>query len=146
MAQFSTGLGHDKVFSGEYELFNSVDSETVLSRDNFTNVGLVPGMSITMAIIIGQYGELGRCPRTDCKSRSFIDGPMGGKSWYVLQLATVSRSSSPSPFLSWVSVGITLVYNRSFDGMTANTCVAPHAMHGFGLPEKIFHAQLNRQT
>jgi hypothetical protein len=83
MAQFSTGLGHDKVFSGEYELFNNIDSEIDLSRDNFTNVGLVPGMNITMAIIIGQYGESGRCPRTDCKSRSFIDGAMGGNPWYV---------------------------------------------------------------
>jgi hypothetical protein len=123
MAQFSIGLGHDKVFSGEYELFNSVDSETVLSRDSFTNVGLVPGMSITMVIIIGQYGELGRCPRTDCKSRSFIDGPMGGKSWYVLQLAKSFFVPFPLSLVSF-SWNKPYIYSRNFDGMTANTCVS----------------------
>jgi hypothetical protein len=78
MAQFSTGPGHEKVFAGEYELF---DNATVLTRDNFGDTGLLPGMSITMAIIVGQYGELVRCPRPDCKSLAFATSPNGGKIW-----------------------------------------------------------------
>jgi hypothetical protein len=80
IAQFSTGPGQEKVFSGEYELFKD---DTVLSQDDFRNTPLLPGMSITMAIVIGQYGELARCPRPDCKSFCFVASPKGGKIWLV---------------------------------------------------------------
>jgi len=79
-AQFSTGPGQEKVFSGEYELYNN---DIVLSQDDFKNTPLLPGMSITMAIVVGQYGELPRCPRPDCKSLSFVASPKGGKTWLV---------------------------------------------------------------
>jgi|SRR2546430_17617125 hypothetical protein len=79
-AQFSTGPGQEKVFAGEYELF---DNDTVLSQDDFKNAPLLPGMSITMAIVVGQYGELARCPRPGCKSLSFVASPKGGKIWLV---------------------------------------------------------------
>src|SRR2546421_68394 len=71
-AQFSTGPGQEMVFAGEYELF---DNDTVLSQDDFKNAPLLPGMSITMAIVVGQYGELARCPRPGCKSLSFVASP-----------------------------------------------------------------------
>lgn len=80
MAQFSTGPGHEKVFAGEYELYDSV-SGTTLSRDEYTDSPLLPGMMITMAIIIGQYAELERCPRPDCTSLKFVTAPMGARAW-----------------------------------------------------------------
>ncbi|MCJ1422765.1 hypothetical protein MMC29_000645 [Sticta canariensis] len=80
MAQFSTGPGHEKVFAGEYELYDSI-SGTTLSRDEYTDSPFFPGMTITMAIIIGQYAELERCPRPDCRSLEFVAAPMGSRAW-----------------------------------------------------------------
>lgn len=78
MAQFRTGPGHEKVFAGEFELYQN---DEVLRQDNFKSTGLLPGMSITMAIIVGQYGEPLRCPKPDCKSSLFVPSPKGGKVW-----------------------------------------------------------------
>lgn len=80
MAQFSTGPGHEKVFAGEYELYDSVGGTTV-SRDEYTGSPFLPGMTITMAIVIGQYAELERCPRPDCRSIKFVTAPMGARAW-----------------------------------------------------------------
>lgn len=78
------GPGSDKVASGEYELFNTLDSSQTLSRSEFE--GLVPGMGITMAVIVGQYGKnsLERCPRIGCKSARVTANEAGGRTWYAL--------------------------------------------------------------
>src|SRR5450432_2535719 len=77
------GPGSDKVASGEYELFNTLDNSRILSRSEFE--GLTPGMSITMAIIVGQYGErsLDQCPRIGCKSIRIVPNGAGGRTWYA---------------------------------------------------------------
>lgn len=75
MAQFSSGPGHEKVFAGEYELYDSVSGTTV-SRDEYMGSPFLPGMTITMAIVIGQYAELERCPQPDCRSLKFVTAPM----------------------------------------------------------------------
>ncbi|RTE85301.1 hypothetical protein BHE90_000154 [Fusarium euwallaceae] len=76
---FSTGPGSDKVKAEEYLLFNSLDSsQTLLQRQTES---LIPGMSITMAFIIGRYGSiaLGNCPRVGCVSRKIEASDAGGK-------------------------------------------------------------------
>lgn len=73
LAHFSTGPGHAKVAAGEYELFDPLDSSGVISKSSFD--GLRPGMSLTMAFIIGRYSHAfsgnERCPRPGCRSSAF---------------------------------------------------------------------------
>ncbi|OCK74274.1 hypothetical protein K432DRAFT_430119 [Lepidopterella palustris CBS 459.81] len=80
VAHFSTGSGHAKVAAGEYELFDPLNRSEVISKSNFT--GLRPGMSLTMAFIIGRYshalGGFERCPRPSCQSSAFTSSD-GGK-------------------------------------------------------------------
>ena len=85
LEQFNAGPGHKKISAGEYELFNTFDSTQIISRSEFE--GLTPGMSITMAIIIGLYdnGLLKCCPRPGCQSVKFTTSKAGGKIWYVLR-------------------------------------------------------------
>jgi hypothetical protein len=81
LEQFSTGPGSDKVSSGEYELFNTLDSSQILSKSEVEC--LTPGMSITMAMIVGKYGKraLDRCPRVGCKSMKITPNEAGGWIW-----------------------------------------------------------------
>lgn len=81
--QFHTGPGSKKVAAGEYELFNTSDSTQIISGSEFE--GLTPGMSITMAIVVGSYhgASLERCPRPGCKSVKFMSSEAGGKIWYA---------------------------------------------------------------
>ena len=82
--QFCDGLGHQKVSAGEYELFNTFDSSKTVSLS--ADQSLMPGMAITMAIVIGQYesGPLSHCPRLDCRSTRVVPNEAGGMSWYVI--------------------------------------------------------------
>ncbi|RMJ14835.1 hypothetical protein CDV36_005458 [Fusarium kuroshium] len=81
---FSTGPGSDKVKAEEYLLFNTLDSSQILLQRHTES--LIPGMSITMAFIIGRYGlhTLSRCPRIGCKSTKVVASDAGGKFWLVL--------------------------------------------------------------
>ncbi|CZR59947.1 uncharacterized protein PAC_09842 [Phialocephala subalpina] len=77
--QFSAGPGSNKVKAGEYLLFNSLDSSKILLQPHTES--LIPGMSITMALIIGRYGSitLDGCPRIGCVSRNIEASEAGGK-------------------------------------------------------------------
>jgi hypothetical protein len=68
-AQFKHGPGQSKVRSGEYELFSGLNDIKPIKSQSYCPI---PGMSITMAFIIGQYAGSERCPRPGCKSRSFL--------------------------------------------------------------------------
>ena len=67
--QFRTGPGHDKVFAGEYELFDSNDPTLVLTSDT----PLRPALSVTMSIVVGRYDHSPHesCPKPGCRSRQF---------------------------------------------------------------------------
>lgn len=80
--QFSKGPGANKVFAGEYELFNTLDCSQLLSKSELEV--LLPGMRIKMAIIVGQYGErsLERCPRVGCRSAKTTANEAGDRIWY----------------------------------------------------------------
>jgi len=79
--QFSSGYAGQKVGAGEYELFYTLDTKQVVSRAE--NEFLTPGMSITMAIIVGQYdvGRLDRCPRPGCQSDKIVRKESGELTW-----------------------------------------------------------------
>ncbi|KAF4629073.1 hypothetical protein G7Y89_g9076 [Cudoniella acicularis] len=89
--QFSNGPGSSKVKAGEYLLFNSMDSSQVLTASEFE--AFIPGMSITMALIVGRYGEESnaKCPRVGCKSTKIQPLTTGGsfcvtcKGWFAVR-------------------------------------------------------------
>lgn len=83
IAKFKKGPGQEKVHSGDFELFNSYDSSDIVNESKFQSTGLLPGMRITMAIIIGQYAtDRTRCAKFTCKSLRFKEAEQGGKIWY----------------------------------------------------------------
>jgi len=83
LAKFRRGPGREKVNSGDFELFNSHDSSQIIDAAALESTGLIPGMRITMAIVIGQYAttETTKCARAGCKSKRFQVAEQGGKVW-----------------------------------------------------------------
>ncbi len=82
IAQFKNGPGYRKICAGEYELFNTLDSSQIISPTE--NEVLTPGLSITMAIIVGKYtSHSDRCPKPGCKSDEFVSDQSGRKMWYA---------------------------------------------------------------
>lgn len=79
--QFRDGIGYQKVSTGNYELFNSLDSSQIvtLSEDEC----LTPGLAITMAMIVFQFGFAisKRCPKRDCRSSKVAPNDAGGMTW-----------------------------------------------------------------
>jgi hypothetical protein len=75
------GPGKEKVFAGEYEIFNTEDSSILITPQNFSL--LRPGAAITMAMVIGRYekGEKDQCPKPGCKSKMHVKSNAGGFIW-----------------------------------------------------------------
>jgi hypothetical protein len=78
-ARFRTGPGRRKVLSGEYELIDDRTGKCVTREPGLEF--LLPGASIVMAIILGQYGEVDVCPRLGCPRSSFTTARRPGKTW-----------------------------------------------------------------
>ncbi|KAE9365757.1 hypothetical protein N431DRAFT_472352 [Stipitochalara longipes BDJ] len=91
-ARFREGPGHAKVRSGEYEIFMNVDSSNPVTASTFS--GLIPGMKVTMYMILGQYAGSERCPRIGCQSDTFERHKEGGS--ICIQCRTWFRRSSKS--------------------------------------------------
>ncbi|KAN0096621.1 hypothetical protein V8E51_015426 [Hyaloscypha variabilis] len=99
--QFKNGPGKAKVQSGEYELLMGTNSITPMRkiRDFYP----LPGTTITMTIILGQYIGTERCPRLGCSSRLFRrgrDDKMGlvcteCNSWFRKSGATLPKPLKP---------------------------------------------------
>lgn len=81
LERFKNRPGHEKIANGEYELFNTLDTKQTLSEVDCEM--LVPGMSITMAFVIGIYVQqaLEECPRPGCRTQVFLKSPPGGQIW-----------------------------------------------------------------
>lgn len=97
--QFRVGPGHDKVSCGEYELFNSIDARQPLSDPELEM--LIPGMSITMAFVIGLYEQqpVKKCPRPSCQTREFSTPATGGQRCDTCSVwFGISRTKLPRPF------------------------------------------------
>jgi hypothetical protein len=82
---FDNGLGQKKIAAGEYELFGPLNRQEVISGPSFD--GLRPGMSLTLAFVIGKYQnakeDSRRCPRPGCHSQSLRAPHAGVKEWLV---------------------------------------------------------------
>ena len=98
-ARFRNRPGSEKVLANEYEIFDTSDTTRTLCEPSFW--GLIPGMKITMAFIIGRYdsGPLEECPKPGCRSRNFNKADAGGRTcsscevWFDL-----SKEKLPRPF------------------------------------------------
>jgi hypothetical protein len=82
--RFRNGPGAAEVKAGNYELFSAKNSKDIFSE----NTRILPGSSITMAILLFQResevhtDEI--CPMPRCSSNKITSAPGGGRSWYVL--------------------------------------------------------------
>ena len=98
-ARFRNGPGSEKVPANEYEIFNASDTSQTLCEPSFC--GLIPGMKLTMAFIIGRYdtGPLEQCPRPGCRSRIFDKENAGGQKCCACQVwFDLSKVALPRPF------------------------------------------------
>jgi hypothetical protein len=75
---FRKGRGSSLVKHGQWQLFNPSKAQTVLSAENWEPI---PGMKITMAMIIPQFDDEIVCPRLNCSSKICTDALGGGKIW-----------------------------------------------------------------
>lgn len=79
-ARFKEGPGVTEVMAGDFEIFNAKNTDQVLTISGRN--GLLPGMSINMAIILEkEFAEGDKCPMPHCTSRTFIEAVGGGKTW-----------------------------------------------------------------
>jgi hypothetical protein len=79
--QFKHGPGHAKVRSGEYELYDgTLANIAIIKAQNFCPI---PGMTIIMAFVLGQYAGSEHCPRLGCKSTCFRkqEASIEGRVW-----------------------------------------------------------------
>ncbi|KAH8702654.1 hypothetical protein GQ44DRAFT_764431 [Phaeosphaeriaceae sp. PMI808] len=129
IAHFSTGPGHAKVAVGEYELFDPLDSSEIISESNFN--GLRPGMSLTMALIIGQYshafGGNERCPRPGCRSSTFTLSDGGRQCTKCNICFADARTRLPLPYRDDT-------LNQSFENYDISTrTLSPRKMESIGI-------------
>ena len=86
-AQFNHVDGYEEIRTDDYELFNTLDSNQII--DPARNDKLMPGVSMTMAIIVHEsiifdgYRDPVTCPRPGCRSKGFIMNELGDKTWHV---------------------------------------------------------------
>ena len=79
-SRFKKGPGKIEVKAGDFELFNAKNAKHVLTitDDN----GLLPGMSINMAIVLEkEFAEGDKCPMPHCISKTFVEAVGGGRTW-----------------------------------------------------------------
>ncbi|KAF4626011.1 hypothetical protein G7Y89_g12151 [Cudoniella acicularis] len=74
--KFQSGRGKVLVERNQWKLFNPANPQNLLSAENWEPL---PGMKITMAMIIPQKNEDMVCPRLNCPSKSYRDALGGGK-------------------------------------------------------------------
>jgi hypothetical protein len=76
--KFRSGRGKSLVERDQWQLFDSTNTKHIFSPENWEPI---PGMRITMAMIIPQRSDDMLCPRLNCPSSSYTDASGGGKSW-----------------------------------------------------------------
>ena len=89
-ARFKHVGGYEEIKTDYYELYNTLDSSQIISRAR--NEMLMPGLSITMAIIVHDYIGAGQCPRPSCSSKRSTKNESGDRTWYVSVLSAPCAS------------------------------------------------------
>ncbi|EEU37031.1 uncharacterized protein NECHADRAFT_86719 [Fusarium vanettenii 77-13-4] len=146
---FSTGPGSGKVKAEEYLLFNSLDSSQILLQARTES--LMPGMSITMAFIIGRHGPttLGNCPRAGCVSSKIETSDAGGKFCPRSRSREETHADTIPNRKDTGSVNARLEEERAFKNILINftdlrealQCVEPGCGQAFNHPHKLKHHQ-----
>ena len=78
--RFKEGPGRIEVMAGDFELFNAKNTKQVLTMSDGN--GLLPGMSIYMAIVLEkEFAEGDKCPVPHCISKTFVEAVGGGRTW-----------------------------------------------------------------
>jgi hypothetical protein len=76
--RFLEGPGSLEVEAGNYELFNTKNTNQIISA----NVRLLPGTRITMAVLVSRPELLDeKCPMPRCNSMRTTIAPSGGRFW-----------------------------------------------------------------
>jgi hypothetical protein len=78
LGKFQSGRGKRLVERGQWQLFDSTNTRNIITANNWEPI---PGMKITMAMIIPQTGDMMICPRLSCASKTYNDALGGGKIW-----------------------------------------------------------------
>ena len=79
-SRFKEGPGKIEVNAGDFELFNAKNAKQVLTITD--NNGLLPGMSINIAIVLEkEFAEGDKCLMPHCVSKTFVEAVGGGKTW-----------------------------------------------------------------
>ena len=79
-SRFKKGPGKIEVIAGDFELFNAKNAKQVLTVSDGN--GLLPGMSIYMAIVLEkEFAEGDKCPMPRCTSKTFVKAVGGGRTW-----------------------------------------------------------------
>jgi hypothetical protein len=86
--KFESGRGQSLVKRNQWQLFDSADANTIFSESNWEPV---PGMRITMAMIIPQLDKEMSCPNLNCASKYYKDALGGGKTWYAATFKLYNR-------------------------------------------------------
>lgn len=76
--KFQNGRGKSLVERNRWQLFDSTNTQHIISPVNWEPI---PGMKITMAMIIPQNDNIVVCPRLNCISTSFHMAMGGGQVW-----------------------------------------------------------------
>lgn len=76
--KFRDGRGKALVERNQWQLFDSTNTQHVFYSHNWDPL---PGMEITMAMIIPQQDDNFICPKLDCKSNEFKKALAGGQNW-----------------------------------------------------------------
>jgi len=76
--KFLHGRGRQFVEENQWQLFDPSDSQKVFSRESWEPI---PGMKITMALILQSTYYRMCCPRLDCHSEMYMNATGGGKHW-----------------------------------------------------------------
>jgi hypothetical protein len=80
--RFREGPGHSQVAAENYELFNTKNNKQII--DSTSRLALLPGRSITMAILIGHESASDQiCPAPRCHSEKTRVIAEGGRIWYA---------------------------------------------------------------
>jgi hypothetical protein len=76
--KFLTGPGRALVEKNQWQLLDSTNKWKIFSPNNWDPI---PGMNITMAMLVPQKDDSILCPRLNCPSNSYTDAVGGGKIW-----------------------------------------------------------------
>ena len=79
-SRFKKGPSNTEVIARDFKLFSTKNTRQVLTISDGN--GLLPGISINMAIVLKkEFAEGNKCPKPHYTSKTFVDTIGGGRIW-----------------------------------------------------------------